>query len=329
LAFYVDSTKIATRNVTVYLGMIENMKPIQPGTFMMGSPDNEPERVNDYETQHSVTLTQGFYMGKYPVTQAQYYAIMRRNDSAFPGAGDLYENRQAEFPVENLKWYEAIIFCNLLSVQEGFNPAYAMYKNTAPDANNNPQNNADNWNNPENWSVDRDDWGSIPYADGPSHPRWSRVRWVEGSDGYRLPTEAEWEYACRAGSTTPFNTGDNITYDDANYDGELDQTIPVGMYEPNNWGLYDMHGNVAEWCWDWFGAYPTGAQINPKGPMGPDTFRIMRGGSWKNAVALVRSAAQDGNQPYSDAYPFLIEQTQSIGYYSIIGFRVVRNHIQE
>jgi uncharacterized protein YjdB len=327
-----DGGKTATRNVSVYLGMIENMVPIQAGTFLMGSPDNEPERVaiDGYETQHSVMLTQGFYMGKYQVTQKQYKDVTGENDSAFPGSDSLYEDRWEEFPVEWLNWYEAIIFCNRLSMQEGFSPAYSMYKSAAPNANNNPQDNVTNWNNSANWSTNPADWGSIPWSDNNAHNRWSRVRWVEGSDGYRLPTEAEWEYACRADTTTPFNTGDNITTDQANYNGRypyngnaqgefLVQTVPVGMYQPNAWGLYDMHGNVSEWCWDWFDYYGNGADTDPKGPTYPCTHRIIRGGSWFDHGLYLRSAFRDGNQPYNYVYLF------SEGLLSSIGFRIVRN----
>jgi formylglycine-generating enzyme required for sulfatase activity len=117
---------------------------------------------------------------------------------------------------------------------------------------------------------------------------------------YRLPTEAEWEYACRAGSTTPFNTGNNLTTSQANYNGDypynrnakgtyLQHTQPVGSYPPNAWGLYDMHGNVWEWCNDWYEDYATFAQTNPKGPSsGPS--RIIRGGSWRIYARFCRSA---------------------------------------
>jgi formylglycine-generating enzyme required for sulfatase activity/predicted Ser/Thr protein kinase len=117
---------------------------------------------------------------------------------------------------------------------------------------------------------------------------------------YRLPTEAEWEYACRAGTTTPFSTGNNLSTAQANYDGNYpyngnakgvyrQKTTPVGSFSPNAWGLYDMHGNVWEWCSDWYGDYPTSAQSNPKGPSnGSD--RVLRGGSWFNDARDCRSA---------------------------------------
>jgi formylglycine-generating enzyme required for sulfatase activity len=127
--------------------------------------------------------------------------------------------------------------------------------------------------------------------------------------GCRLPTEAEWEYACRAGTTTPFNTGNNITTAQANYNGTYPynnnakgenrrKTLPVGSFEPNAYGLYDMHGNVWEWCSDWWGPYSTAPQTNPKGAE-PKQYRVFRGGSWGNNANFCRSAYRDNLTPES------------------------------
>lgn len=171
---------------------------IPPGTFMMGSPSNEPERSSD-EKQHKVTLTKGFYMGATEVTQSQWREIMGNNPSSFKGDN---------LPVEQVSWNDCQEFIRKLN----------------------------------------------------SH---------EGGNKYRLPTEAEWEYACRAGTATPFYTGDCISTDQANYDGNYpvpgcskgryrQTTIEAASFSPNAWGLYDMHGNVWEWCRDWYGDYPSG-----------------------------------------------------------------------
>ena len=137
--------------------------------------------------------------------------------------------------------------------------------------------------------------------------------------GCRLPTEAEWEYACRAGKTTPFNTGNNLTTNQANYDGNypynnnpkgnyLQKTMPVGSYSPNSWGLNDMHGNVWEFCSDWYSSYPSSSQTNPTGASS-GSYRGFRGGSWLSLPHYCRSARRDGHEPSFR--------------YSYLGFRLV------
>jgi formylglycine-generating enzyme required for sulfatase activity len=211
--------------------------PVASGTFLMGSPEDEPKRRDD-ETQHDVSITKPYWLGKFPVTQAQWQALMGSNPSWFEGA---------QLPVENVSWEEAQeIFCEKLTNQERIA-------------------------------------GRLP-------------------TGYRytLPTEAQWEYACRAGTTTPFNTGRNLTTDQANYDGTRPYngnpkgeyrrtTTDVWSFPANAWGFYDMHGNVWEWCSDWYGSYPSGSATDPTGR---DTgrCRVLRGGSWDNGSDLCRSA---------------------------------------
>ena len=130
------------------------------------------------------------------------------------------------------------------------------------------------------------------------------------NDGYRLPTESEWEYACRAGTTTAYSFRDEITPKDANYgDSNIDKAVAVGSYKPNAFGLYDMHGNVWEWCEDWYGDYPAGAVTDPKGAARGE-YRVLRGGSFSNDVSVARSS-----------FRYLVTPTFRYLYY---GFRLAR-----
>ena len=257
---------------------------IKKGTFIMGSPPDEAERY-DGEVQHRVTVS-SFYMSKYLVTQKEYEELMGkipRSQALFnisslskievemgksPGSfkGD-------NLPVECVTWYDAIEYCNKRSIKEGLAPAYTIYKELR---------------DPYNMSPD-------------DAVKWT-VLWNKKANGYRLPTEAEWEYACRVGTTTPFNTGNNITTDQANYNGNYpynnnakgiyrQETTPVGSFAPNAWGLYDMHGNVNEWVYDWYGDYSKKSQTNPVGVF-PRFGRMIRGGSWRTYGLGLRSACR-------------------------------------
>jgi formylglycine-generating enzyme required for sulfatase activity len=260
----------------------DNFVRIEGGTFTMGSPSTEVDRLEN-EVQHQVTVG-SFYMGKYEVTQKEYEAAMGTNPSIFKGA---------KLPVDDVSWYDAIEYCNRRSEWEGLNPAYTVNK-VLIDPNNENSDDIDNL-------------------------KWL-VTWNKNANGYRLPTEAEWEYACRAGLASTFNTGSNIRTSQANYDGNYPynknakgtyrgKTTEAGSFAPNRWGLYDMHGNVCEWCWDWYGDYTDGAQSNPDGAVsGAD--RVARGGSWLDYGRLLRSANRSGSTPSYRDYN--------------LGFRLVR-----
>jgi len=226
---------------------------IKPGTFMMGSPADEPGRF-DREKRHKVTLTAGFYLQTTPVTQRQWQAVMGKNPSRFTGCGP-------NGPVENVNWMDARSFIHKLNE-------------------------------------------------------------MEGTKLYRLPTEAEWEYACRAGTTTTIYTGpleilgernapalhpiawyggnSGVDYDggekssgwrEKQFEYKRAGTHPVGLKRPNAWGLYDMLGNVNEWCEDWGGEYPDGPVVNPTGPTkNRGDGRVFRGGSWYYAARGCRAA---------------------------------------
>jgi len=236
-------------------------------TFTMGSPSNEPEREDD-ETQHQVTFSYDFLMGKYEVTQAEYENLMGNDYAKDYGVGDNY-------PVYYVSWWDAIKYCNALSKKEGFPVAY------------------------------NESTGDLLDANGNKTTDITKVK------GYRLPTEAEWEYACRGEDTRqgvypPFYTGNNLTTSQANYDGNIpyngnakgtyrEKTIEVGSFSPNSYGLYDMHGNVWEWCHDWFDDY-IGNVTNPIGPS-TGSYRVLRGGSWIYYAKFCRSANRRSNIP--------------------------------
>jgi formylglycine-generating enzyme required for sulfatase activity len=238
---------------------------IPAGTFTMGSPTTE-STFNDERPQHSVTLTKGFWMGKYPVTQDQYSTVMGTNPSGFPSSpapGEVQGRR----PVENVTWFDAIEFCNKLSELEGLTPVYTITGGTTV---------TPNWN----------------------------------ANGYRLPTEAQWEYACRAGTITAYNTGDTITENTGWYNiNSGSMTHEVGKKSANAWGLYDMHGNVYEWCWDWYAVYADGAKTDPVGASS-GASRVARGGRWSGTALSLRSAYRSYNEPFRR--------------YNDLGFRVLR-----
>jgi formylglycine-generating enzyme required for sulfatase activity len=270
---YAVSGSPKTATIYYYVIPIE-MVPIQGGTFQMGSPTDEPNR-NSEETQHEVTLT-AFKMSKYPVTQAQYEAVTGNNPSYFTTSVSP-ETSTGNRPVEKVTWYDAVEFCNKLSEKEGLTPAYTITGRT-----------------PET---------GYPITSATIAPDWS-------ANGYRLPTEAQWEYACRAGTTTAYNTGDTISDSTGwYYSNSGSRTHSVGEKPMNPWGLYDMHGNVCEWCWDRHGTYSSEAQEEPTGAVS-GYVRVLRGGSWNDRGQHLYSAIRGGADP-SDCY------------YGV-GFRVVR-----
>lgn len=224
-----------------------NLVFIPPGTFRMGSPTNEVDRSRDEGPQTAVTISRGFWMGKYLVTQGDYLALIGSNPSYYTtrdGAGNPISPDLTR-PVENLSWLDAMNYGARLAQQER--------------------------------GAGRIATNSV----------------------YRLPTEAEWEYGCRAWTSTRFSYGDDPGYTNlTNYAWYGDNstndnmTHPVGQKLPNPWGLYDMHGNVWEWCQDWYGLYPGGIAIDPQGPAtGSD--RVIRGGVCYDFARYCRSAHRD------------------------------------
>ena len=206
-----------TKTITLPGGATMEMIYCAPGSFMMGSPKDEGGR-SDGEIRHQVTLTKGFWLGKHPVTQAQWRSVMGANPSHLAG-----ENN----PVDSVSWNDCDKFIEKINSAKGLDA--------------------------------------------------------------RFPTEAEWEYACRAGTEGAYSgTGDldDMGWYFMNSDNE---THPVGEKEPNAWGFHDMHGNVYEWCGDWYGRYPHGVVTDPKGPSS-GYLRVLRGGCCFRGAGYCRSA---------------------------------------
>ncbi|MEW6754968.1 MAG: formylglycine-generating enzyme family protein [Candidatus Latescibacterota bacterium] len=228
-------------------GVAVEMVWIEPGSFLMGSPDMEPGRDPNEGPQHPVRLSRGFYLGKYEVTQAQWEAVM--GTRPWEGVGTVPAEPRA--PAVLISWEDA-------------------------------------------------------------QDLVSRLNRAAGDSLYRLPTEAEWEYAARAGTTARWSFGDeegelpqHAWYYDNTWNAGQRHARPVGGKLPNPWGLYDMHGNVWEWVQDWHttlvgvkasGTYPATAQVDPLGPPS-GSHRVKRGGSFSDFARLQRSAFRDGYSP--------------------------------
>lgn len=245
---------------------------IKGGKFTMGSPKKEAEREND-EVQHSVKV-KTFYMSPTEVTQKEYKSVMGKNPS---------EQKGNNLPVTNVSWYDAVRYCNKLSKSEGLQAAYCI--------------------------------------------KGKKVTWNKAANGYRLPTEAEWEYAARGKSKTPFSFGNYVHDKDANcynaygynnnasgdwVNGYLGKTVKVKSYAKNLNGLYQMHGNAAEWVWDWYGSYGKKAVSNPTGPK-KGRYKVARGGAWNDFPKHIRSAYRSANAPDVATYG--------------IGIRIVRGAV--
>lgn len=271
---------------------------IPPGTFLMGSQATESER-GTAEDQHQVTLTRGFHMQATEVTNQQYRDLVQwaydrgyvtvfgfwLRDNLHGSTAtllDLHIGPEISFsagvfscvnpthPVKDVTWYGSVAYCDWLSLQQDLPRAYDH----------------------GTWQCN----AGNPYA----------------AAGYRLPTEAEWEYSCRAGTQTPFSTGSCLAAGaEANFRGDygtytscplgpsVGWTVPVGSYPANAFGLHDMHGNLGEWCNDYFGAYG-GDAIDPVGSTTPG-FRVYRGGGWFTSAAGCRSAARGRTTESSQA----------------------------
>ena len=284
-----------------------NMALIPAGGFSMGNTD--PNSGDDGHV-HNLILSD-FYMDKYPVTQTLWDEVRDCSSCGFPYA---YEPsgpaKASNHPTVGITWFNAVKWCNQRSEMQGLTPCYYTDASLSTNA---------------------------VYRSGTNEPY---VNW--DADGYRLPTEAEWEKAARGGlHSNRFPWGNDIFHANANYFsdtnhveydhgptpygynpafeyGDFPYTSPVNYFPPNAYGLYDMAGNVREWCWDWYdSSWYTNSlalQTNTPGPTGPLEARVLRGGSWGDKASLVRCGARSSDYPQNACNVYLV------GY----GFRCVR-----
>ncbi len=272
-------SQTASETYTINFNSVQ-MVSIPGGTFTMGRTTGSGEA--DEMPVHTVTVP-AYLIGKYEVIQSDWITVMGNNPAFFPE--DLYR------PIESVNWYTVLVYCNKRSISEGFTPVYSL-----------------------NNSTDTDTWGAIPTT---FNTVWNTVVCNFSANGYRLPTEAEWEYAARGATANPdyiysgTNTVTDAAWIQSNSGGA---THPVSQLVANGIGLHDMSGNVSEWCWDWYESsyYTTSPANNPSGPA-TGSYRVYRGGSWDNFVSSsCRIACRDAVVPYS-----------SVNY---IGLRVVRSN---
>ncbi|MBQ6269095.1 MAG: SUMF1/EgtB/PvdO family nonheme iron enzyme [Bacteroidetes bacterium] len=284
-AFIEDTTirKEVGRNEIKYgIGEVEFcMKYVEGGKFKMGADNGDDTNiVISSAPEHNVKL-KSYYIGEIEITQELWHKVMKGNKNKIfidPGyfTGD-------KLPITNVSWYEVVVFCNRLSKKFSKEPVYSLYGNT-----------------------DVDTWGAVPITNSDT---WNNIKMNFFANGFRLPTEAEWEYAAKGGQYTSnfiYSGGNNLDDVSWNQDNSGKRTHVVGQKNYNELWLYDMSGNVWEWCWDWSAEYKRTWIFSQNNPTGPSVGekRIIRGGgfdSYLDNIKVTYRYADNANKKHIDA----------------------------